>query len=102
MGSLNPSRPSPGGPRGLRHVYHVSHLEYLTFDLIELQQCVWGLDRGFQGRSVLLNNSQVAYVTLENGLNGLSDPKNPWFDTSYMSLGQTIQKLASYSIAKYL
>ena len=37
-----------------------------------------------------------------DGLNGLSDLKNPWFDTSYMSLGQTIQKLASYSSPKYL
>ena len=65
LGSLSPFRPSPGVLRDPRHVYHVSYLEYLTFDLIELQQCVWGLDRGFQGRSVLLNNSQVAYVTLD-------------------------------------
>ena len=37
-----------------------------------------------------------------NGLDGLSDPKNPYFDTSNMSVAQTNQKLASYSSAKYL
>ena len=63
--SLSPFRPSPGVPRGPRHVYHVSHLEYLTLDLIELQQCARGVVRGFQGCSVLLNNPQVAHVTLD-------------------------------------
>ena len=37
-----------------------------------------------------------------DGLNGLSDLKNPWFDTSNMSVAQTIQKVASYSSVKYL
>ena len=32
------------------------------------------------------------YGTTGDGLNGLSDFKNPWFDTSYMSLAQTIKK----------
>ena len=37
-----------------------------------------------------------------DGLDGLSDPKNPYFDTSNMSAAQTNQKLASYWCAKYL
>ena len=37
-----------------------------------------------------------------DGLDGFSDPKNPYFDTSNMSVAQTNQKLASYSSAKYL
>ena len=65
LGSLSPSRPSPGVPRGPRHVYHVSHLENLTFDLIELQQCAKGVDRGFQGCQVHLDVSHMAHVAMD-------------------------------------
>ena len=63
--SLSPFRPSPGVPRGPRHVYHVSHLENLTFDLIELQQCAKGVDRGFQGCQVHLDVSHMAHVAMD-------------------------------------
>ena len=63
--SLSPFRPSPGVPRGPRHVYHVSHLENLTFDLIELQQCAKGVDRGFQGCQVHLDVSHMAHVAID-------------------------------------
>ena len=44
---------------------------------------------------VAVQCSNLKFITSSH-IYGLSDPKNPYFDTSNMSLAQTNQKLACY------
>ena len=114
-----------GTPEGGLHVLWVWQLPWHVVNVSRVMGAIWQWSRCIQHpekplfrplahacssilSKVIFSRCDTWYTCLRprgppgDGLDRLSDPKNPYFDTSNMSVAQTNQKLASYSSAKYL